>query len=327
MAALGLLTALPSHAPVLNASETAREVILLKATTYSLEEENAKLERDVSRLSERLALLESTYHGHDLWEWAGTFEVAAGEFDWTFVGRLGDGVSGGHYIGGAEWIDVVLLLGVSDALEVLRPRAELLLSLPCEPVFGSTLRPAPRIRPTPAGVCFRLYFDASRDHTTFVVDCPLSGRLALFAQHDLAELDATRLLQLSTRGITSPVANISCCGDDAGRHDAAATGGLWGAQPAAEAPLSRLGALVALPLSGTALLLSVVALVCARSHACGKPGSARGRAPWRVISPSERQRPLEVALPMGRTAPSAEEGTAPEEGESTELQAITKSNS
>ena len=45
-----------------------------------------------------------------------------------------------------------------------------------------------------------------------------------------------------------------------------------------------------------ALLLSVVALVCARSHACGKPGSARGRAPWRVISPSERQRPLEVAL-------------------------------
>ena len=72
--------------PPMNSSEMAREVLHLKSTLLNLDEENALLKREANALSERLTLLEDAYHGHDLWKWAGAFEMDAGEYDWTFVG-------------------------------------------------------------------------------------------------------------------------------------------------------------------------------------------------------------------------------------------------
>ena len=63
----------------------AREVLHLKSALLSLDEENALLKREANALSERLTMLEHAYHGHNLWEWAGAFEMDAGEYDWTFM--------------------------------------------------------------------------------------------------------------------------------------------------------------------------------------------------------------------------------------------------
>ena len=277
--------------PPMNSSEMAREVLHLKSTLLNLDEENALLKREASALSERLTLLEHAYHGHELWEWAGAFEMDAGEYDWTFVGR-----ANGGYSGGLKWNDIVLMLGTTEELQALRPRAELLLSSQCEPVYGSTIRPAPRLRLSSThGVCYRLFFDPTRDHTSFVIDCPRGGRLALFAQHALPDLGATRMLQLTTRTPTLPVANLSCC-DEMDRGVLTAEHA-WEAPTAGDEQLFHLSALVALALGGVALVLSVVALVCARTLVCRRRDAPRGR-PLRI--PCERQRPLEVAIPMTR---------------------------
>ena len=278
--------------PPMNSSEMAREVLHLKSTLLNLDEENALLKREANALSERLTLLEDAYHGHGLWKWTGAFEMDAGEYDWTFVG----------YSGRVKWNDIVLMLDTAEelqalqALQALRPRAELLLSSQCEPVYGSTIRPVPRLRlSSTQGVCFRLFFDLSREHTSFVIDCPRGGRLALFAQHALPDLGATRMLQLTTRTPTLPVANLSCCADvDRGVVTVEPT---WEASTAGDEQLFHLSALVALALGGVALVLSVVALVCARTFVCRRREGPRGR-PLRI--PGERQRPLEVAIPMTR---------------------------
>jgi len=305
-----------------NASVLAHEMLLLKAEVLKLTKVNGQLKQDASKLSARLALLETAYHSHDRWEWAGTFDVSAGEYDWTFVGRKGDGANG-HYA--EDSIDVVLMQGVSKDLETLRPHAELLLQLSaqlCVSVYGSTHRPSPRIKPSAAGVCYRLHFDTSRDHTTFVISSSASGRLALFAQHRLADLGATRLLEMSTRAIASPVTNISCCAD-AQPH--LGTGELGGeAQHAGTAQLFQHGTVVALVLSGGALLLSFAAL-CTRRLACCRRDAARSRPRWGVRA---RQHPIRAAIPMTGTAEdaaaSAEDGAAPDEAEqsSTELQRL-----
>ena len=274
------------HATPPNASELAREVLYLKSTVLNLDEENILLKHEASVLSERLTLLEHAYHGHGLWEWAGAFELDSGEYDWTFAN--------GDYSTGKEWNDIVLMLdseGATEELEALRPRAELLLSAQCEPVYGGTIRPAPRLRPSTRGVCFRLFFDLTRDHTSFVIDCPWGGRLALFAQHALPDFGATRLLQHATRTPTLPVANLSCCDD--GVVTAEPT---WEAPTARDAHFFRLSAL-ALALGGVALVVSVVALVWAWTLACRTRNAIRGR-PLRL--PGDRQRPLEGAIPMTR---------------------------
>ena len=303
----------------MNSSELAREVLYLKSALLNLDEENALLKHEASALSERLTLLEHAYHGHGLWEWAGAFEMDAGEYDWTFVGLA----NGGGY-GGEEWNDIVLMPDTAEELQALRPRAELLLSSQCEPVHGGTIRPVPRLRlASTRGVCFRLFFDLTRDHTSFVIDCPRGGRLALFAQHALPDLGATRMLQLTTRTPTLPVANLSCCAD--------ADHGVVAAEPTLEAPtainehLFRLSALVALALGGVALVLSVVALVCARPPACRRRDSGRGRRPLRI--PGEKQRPLEGAIPMTRMsvascAEEQQECVGAQAGQSTEEPAV-----
>ena len=277
-----------------NSSEMAREVLHLKSALLNLDEENALLKREANALSERLTMLEHAYHGHNLWEWAGAFEVDAGEYDWTFIGS-----ANGGYSGGVKWNDVVLMLDTTEELQALRPRAELLLSSQCEPVYGSTSRPVPRLRlSSTQGVCFRLVFDPTRDHTSFVIDCPRGGRLALFAQHALPGLGATRMLQHTTRTPTLPVANLSCCANvDRAMAMAEPT---WEAPTASNERLFHLGALVALALGGVALVLSAVALVCARNARTlvYRRRDAPGGRPLRI--PGEKQRPLEVAIPMTR---------------------------
>ena len=62
----------------------AQDVVDLKAQLINLVAINARLTQDTNELHNRLGALEAAFHAHDLWEWAGAFELAVGEYDWTF---------------------------------------------------------------------------------------------------------------------------------------------------------------------------------------------------------------------------------------------------
>ena len=169
------------------------------------------------------------------------------------------------------------------ALEALRSRAELLLASPCQAVYGSTRRPAPRLRPAhDGGTCFRLFLDQTQvATTTFVMEPPSSGRYAVFAQHAPAEYRATRLIRYADRHIIEPVANLTCCDGDVS-HEAQPQAAAAAAAATAQASSSdgsgqwSMGSAAAMACSVAALLLSGAALCAARGPCVGAARRAAG---------------------------------------------------
>ena len=285
-----------------NATELAREVVELQTALQNLEAINAQLTGDMLEMHRVVSVLEASFHAHGRWEWAGIFELESTEHDWTFTDEDTSDVS----------LDVALLPvdeASTAALEALRSHAELLLASPCQAVYGSTRRPAPRLRPASDGTCFRLFFDQTQiSTTTFVIEPPASGRYAVFAQHAPAEYSATRLIRYIDRRIIEPTANLTCC-DAAASHDTQPQGASSAAAAAATAPQASsdgeqwtTGSAVALACSVAALLLSAVALCAARGLCVG--------AARRTVGGRYQQRPggpAEVVMPSVMSVATDEE--------------------
>jgi len=277
-----------------NATELATEVVELQNEMLNLEAINAQLTHDVAEMHSQLTVLEASFHAHGRWEWAGLYELEGTEHDWTFTDEDASDMS----------VDVAVLptsdAASTAALEALRSRAELLLASPCQAVYGSTRRPAPRLRPAhDGGTCFRLFLDQTQvATTTFVMEPPSSGRYAVFAQHAPAEYRATRLIRYADRHIIEPVANLTCCDGDVS-HEAQPQAAAAAAAATAQASSSdgsgqwSMGSAAAMACSVAALLLSAAALCAARGPCVGAARRAAGGGRY-------QQRPggpAEVVLP------------------------------